>query len=75
MKAWIVTIDNIDAVVFAPTRGKASWIAVRSYREAGYGTRNEWPSVRVARAKRYDVSRCQNNPDRCWDEHYVSGTI
>ena len=47
--AWRVEINSLGCIVFAATKAKAKWIAVRSWREAGYGHRGEWPSIQCGR--------------------------
>jgi hypothetical protein len=58
-------------LIFAATKAKAKWIAVRSYWDA-YG-RNGWPRPTAGRAERYDDSALRLQPPRAWTEDYVLG--
>lgn len=69
--AWEVVIYDLRAIVFATTAPKARWLAVKGYREAGYGRRGAWPSVRAMRAERYDRSVLRSGEQKCWTESYV----
>lgn len=71
--AWLVEInDHAPCVVFAPTKPKARWLAVKNYREAGYGRgRGDWPSVVAWRAPQYDKSPLASQPPKAWCEDYV----
>ncbi len=69
--AWFVEINYCTCVVFAATRAKARWIAVRSYWDA-YGRRKgEWPSAKAWRAERYDKSRLRFESPKAFGEDYV----
>ncbi len=52
--AWRVEIFEDSCVVFALTKAKAQWIAVRSYWDA-YGRNQGWPPARAAREPRFDL--------------------
>lgn len=69
--AWHVEVDSMTCIVFAPTLPKAKWIAVKGYRDAGYGRKGEWPPVSAGRAERFDRSPLRNQPPRPWTEDYV----
>lgn len=58
--AWTVEINSMTCVVFAATKAKAKWIAVKSYWEA-YG-KNRWPNPVANRAKVYDRSVLRHEP-------------
>ncbi len=73
--AWRVTIDDKSCIVFAPTKPKARWIAVRSYREAGYGRPDVWPNAVAAREPMYDGSRLAERESRAWTEEYAQETV
>lgn len=51
--AWEVEINYMTCVVFATTKAKAKWTAVKAYWEA-YGRSGAWPSCSVARRPVYD---------------------
>lgn len=51
--AWEIEINYMSCVVFAATKAKAKWLAVKSYWEA-YGDRRSWPHTNVARRPQYD---------------------
>jgi hypothetical protein len=69
--AWEVEINDMSAIVFAATAPKARWLAVKGYREAGYGSRREWPSVKAKRVERYDRSVLRSHEQKCWTPSYV----
>jgi len=71
--AWSVEIDSMSCIVFAATRSKAQWIAVKGYRDAGFGRPGEWPRAKAVRAERYDASALRDQGPRGWTEEYVSG--
>jgi len=53
--SWVVEIDNMMGIVFAPTAAKARYIAVRGYWDA-YGRRKgEWPRATCKREPRFDA--------------------
>ena len=68
---WGVEIYEMTTYVFATTKAKAQWIAVRGYREAGFGRSGQWPPARAFRAPRYDACTLKDQPGRCWGEDYV----
>jgi len=51
--AWEIEINYMSCVVFAATKAKAKWLAVKSYWEA-FGDRRSWPHCNVARRPQYD---------------------
>ena len=55
--AWEVEIDDMTCVVFAATKAKAKWIAVKAYWEA-YRRSSSWPHTSVARRPQYDRFPC-----------------
>lgn len=69
--AWSVEIDTMNAIVFAETAPKARWIAVKAYREAGYGLRGSWPSCCARRCERHDNSVLRDRPQQAWTPSYV----
>lgn len=76
--AWEVEINSMSCIVFAPTKPKARWIAVKSYWEAGYGRGNgTWPSgVHAARVPMFDKSRiARETRQQAWGRDYVLGTL
>jgi len=69
--AWKVDINYMTCVVFAATKPKARWIAVKSYRDA-FGRRlGEWPRAKAWRAPQYDRSSLRFEPPKAWCEDYV----
>lgn len=73
--AWIVEIEDHACVAFADTRAKAKWIAVASWRDAGYGTNGRWPHVQAWRAKCYDEFSGKDDGPKAWCEDYVLESI
>ena len=73
--AFLVNVDGLDAIVFAATRAKAKWQAVKGYRDAGYGAHKSWPNVRAVRIPKYDGSFLKNGPHSCWEREYVERSI
>jgi hypothetical protein len=71
--AWEVEINSMACIVFAATKAKATWIAVKGYWAAGYGRGSgTWP--RGVMAKRYpafDRSTLKSQPPRAWVPDYV----
>lgn len=53
MFAWEVEINAVSCVVFAATKAKAKWLAVKAYWDA-YGRRRYWPHTSVARRPGFD---------------------
>ncbi len=51
--AWEVEIHSMSCVVFAATKAKAKWIAVRDFWDA-YGKNGTWPHCNIARRPFYD---------------------
>ena len=68
---WEVEIEGMSCFVFATTFAKAKWIAVRSYREAGYGSDGRWPYVTAVRRERHDKSPARLQPARAYGEDYL----
>ena len=64
----------MSCIVFASTKAKAQWTAVKGYRDA-YGERKgEWPRAKAHRLPIYDNSPIRNNPhQQAWSEDYVIG--
>lgn len=48
LPAWDVEISSMSCIVFATTKAKARWIAVKSYWEA-FGRNKAWPTCSVGR--------------------------
>ncbi|MCX6497180.1 MAG: hypothetical protein NTU93_00085 [Arthrobacter sp.] len=67
--AWRVEIYDIVCIVFAATRDKAKWIAVRGYWDA-FG-RRQWPRPTARRAEVYDNSPRRLDPPQAWNEDYL----
>jgi hypothetical protein len=51
--AWEVEINYISCIVFAATKAKAKWLAVKAYWDA-YSRTQGWPYTSVARRPQYD---------------------
>lgn len=51
--AWEVEIDCASCIVFAPTKAKAKWLAVKAY-WAAYERTRYWPHTNIARRAIYD---------------------
>lgn len=73
--AWIVEINSLTCIVFATTLPKAKWIALRGYREAGYGRCGQWPTTSAGRMPRYDKSPLRFKKSQPWVEDYVRDTM
>lgn len=67
--AWNVEIHDMHCIVFATTKAKAKWIAVKAYWEA-YG-RNMWPRPVAGREPRFDKSALRNEPPKAYSEDHV----
>ncbi len=72
--AWEVTINGeMTCIVFTTTAPKARWMAVNSFRSAGFGRPNQWPNVKAKRIPVFDDSPLRDRPGRrCWIPEYVS---
>ena len=70
---WHVEINSMSCIVFAESKPKARWIAVKSYWEAGFGRRRAWPRPTVWRAEQYDNSPLRDHFQRAWSEEHVKG--
>lgn len=65
-------MDFDTIIVFATTASKAKWIAVRGWREAGYGSGLRWPTtLTVSRADIYDNHPNKNRPPVAYNELYM----
>ena len=71
--AFDVEIGTTHCIVFAATASKARWLAVKGYREAGYGSIGAWPSPHAKRAEIYDNSPLKLKAQKCWVPEYVAG--
>lgn len=60
---WQVTLEDHVCYAYAPTRSAAKWVAVSSWREAGYGSDGRWPSPLTAKRfpsrDRHVLSECR----------------
>lgn len=73
--AYSVELDGDLCICFGPTKAAAKWQAVRSWREAGYGKRGDWPkTLRAARRPEYD-SFIWADRRNAWAEEYVAGAL
>lgn len=73
--AWAVEINDITAIVFAPTATKARYKAVRDYWDAFGRRKGEWPRAVAWREPRFDNSSLkQLDPMRCYCREFVEGT-
>jgi hypothetical protein len=66
--AWEVEINYMSCVVFAATKAKAKWLAVKSYWDA-YGRSKAWPNASVARQPLYD--RFPHREPKAYSPEYV----
>jgi len=71
--AFDVEIGATHCIVFAATASKARWLAVKGYREAGFGSCGTWPRPRAKREARYDNSPLKLKAQKCWTPEYVDG--
>lgn len=70
--AWEVAINDMRCVVFAATKPKARWIAVRSYWDTGYGRGSgNWPSCRAWRVHVLDSSPLRHQPAKAWAPEFA----
>ena len=74
MLAWSVEVNELRCVVFAATRPKATWQAVKAYRAAGMGRRFEWPHTQTWREPELDNHSRKREP-HCWDEEFLRATL
>lgn len=73
--AFAVELDGHSCICFGPTKAAAKWQAVRSWREAGFGQRGEWPqSLKATRRPEYD-SFVWAEKRNAWAEEYVAGAL
>lgn len=59
--AWEVEINYLSCVVFATTKSKAKWLAVKSY-WAAFTRARSWPHTSIARRPEYDKFPFKDNP-------------
>jgi len=73
--AYAVELDGVKCICFGVTKAAAKWQAVRSWREAGFGQRGEWPrTLKAARSPEYDSFNWAHR--RCaWVEDYVAALL
>ena len=67
--AWLVEIHAMTCIVFAATKAKAKWLAVKAYWDAY--SRDGWPRPTASRAERYDDSALRFREPRAWTEDFV----
>lgn len=68
--AWEVEINYSSCIVFAATKPKARWTAVKSYWQA-YGRDGVWPHCSVARRPMHDSYH--GEPGRAYSPAYIRG--
>lgn len=68
--AWRVELPPGSCIVFAPTKAKARYQAVKAYWDA-YGRAQAWPNCNVTRAAVYDRCEMRNRHPKAWSEDYV----
>lgn len=66
--AWEVEINYMSCIVFAATKAKAKWLAVKSYWDA-YSRSGSWPHTSVARRPQYD--RFPHREAKAYSPEYV----
>ena len=67
--AFSVEIHNMTAIVFAETKAKAKWIAVRGYWNA-FG-KNGWPRLTAWREPRFDKNPLREGERVPWTRDHV----
>lgn len=67
--AWEVEIHSMSCIVFAATKAKAKWLAVKAYWDA-YSRNGSWPSTSVARRPFYDKFPHRNEA-KAYSPEYV----
>jgi hypothetical protein len=72
--AFEVELHDMTTIVFATTKAKARWQAVKAYWEA-YGRTRNWPRPVAWRSPRYDSSYLRHEPPRAWSRDWVEGTL
>lgn len=66
-KAYIVTLNGTDAIVFAENRSKARWTAVRHWKDAYGLARGVWPDrLSIRRSKEHDRHAECNKAGVCY---------
>jgi hypothetical protein len=77
MKAWEVEIHSMICIVFAETKAKACWQAVKGYRNAFGHRKGYWPRPTASRATWADSSplRDRDEDQRAWSPEYVRNSI
>jgi hypothetical protein len=75
LQAFGVRVNGTLCIVFAATRPKAKWVAVKAYREAGYGKRGEWPIISICRDPMYDDHHFSRSAPRAYTEEHVKATF
>ena len=68
--AWEVEINYMSCVVFAPTRAKAKWLAVKAYWDA-YSRTLGWPNISIARRPAYDHFPFKHDGPKAYTPEYV----
>lgn len=66
--AWEVEINYMSCIVFAATKAKAKWLAVKSYWDA-YSRNGSWPHTSIARRPQYD--RFPHREPKAYSPEYV----
>lgn len=69
--AFEVDIQFMRCIVFAATPAKARWIAVRSFWDAGYGCKGQWPNAKAVRVPRLDASSLREREAKAWVPEYA----
>lgn len=73
--AWTVEIGGMTCVVFAATKAKAQWLAVKFFWDAGFGRPRQWPRPVAYRAETYDRSSKRFTKSQAWSEEHIRETI
>jgi len=71
--AWEVDIRSMTCIVFAPTKPKARWIAVKSYWDAFGHRKGEWPNAVAKRRPTLDSFHRKHEKQQAWVPEYVEG--
>lgn len=74
--AWEVTVNDMRCIVFATTKPKAQWIAVKSLWEAYERRDRSWPRAVASRIPRHD--RCvlrHDKEQKAWNPYYVEDSL
>ena len=62
MKAWSVTYEEHDSIVFAENRARAKMVVRNAAIECGYTEARNFKGIRAVRIPEYDNATCGGSP-------------